>query len=152
LHGFHGIHWSFIMRKKTTFILAATVATALSFGAATSLAQTSGYTGPSSAQTSSTQASGYTGPSGVQLLNVQQVHANGQDDQHVRLQGRIISHDGGDHYTFEDATGRMTVDIDDDDFPRGQPISAEQKVELLGEIDRKRGGKLEVDVDRITLL
>lgn len=138
------------MSKKSAFILAATVATALTFGAATSLAQNSGYTGPSSTQ-SSAQVSGYTGPSGVQVLTVQQVLADGKDDQHVRLQGRIISHDGGDHYTFEDATGRITVDIDDDEFPRGQPISAEQKVELLGEIDRKRG-KLEVDVDRITLL
>ncbi|RYF40532.1 MAG: NirD/YgiW/YdeI family stress tolerance protein, partial [Comamonadaceae bacterium] len=67
------------------------------------------YTGPSStaASTTATSAAPYSGPSSVTLMTVKQVLDSGKDDQHARLQGRIVSHDGGKNYTFADDSGRM---------------------------------------------
>lgn len=109
-----------------------------------------GYTGPS-AVPAPTQASGYTGPSSVPLMTVKQLLDTGKDDQHARLQGRIVSHDGDDKYTFADDTGRITVEIKAKRFPAGQTVSADQRVELFGEFD-KGFRKTEFEVDRMTLL
>jgi len=126
-------------------------ATALTLGLATmAIAQPSGYSGPSNASGASAR-SAHSGPSAVQLMTVKDLLDKGRDDQHARLQGRIVSHDGGDDYTFEDATGRISVEIDDDDFPAGQAVTAETRVELLGEFD-KGLRKSEFEVDRMTLL
>lgn len=111
------------------------------------IAQSGQYTGPSQAA-----APGhYSGPSSVPLLTVKQLLDSGRDDQPARLQGRIVSHDGGERYTFEDATGRITVEIDPRRFPANQSVSAEQRVELVGEFD-KGLRKREFEVDRMTLL
>jgi len=127
-----------------------TLASLLAFGATVATAQPAAYTGPSSA--SAAQGPGhYSGPSNVPLMTVKQLLDTGRDDQYARLQGQIVSHDGGEHYTFADATGRIRVEIDDKDFPVGQVVSAEQRVELLGEFD-KGLRKTEFDVDRVTLL
>lgn len=126
-------------------------AAALTLGLATmAIAQPSGYSGPSNASGASAR-SAHSGPSAVQLMTVKDLLDKGRDDQHARLQGRIVSHDGGDDYTFEDATGRISVEIDDDDFPAGQAVTAETRVELLGEFD-KGLRKSEFEVDRMTLL
>ena len=109
-----------------------------------------GYTGPSAAA-ASTQAGGYSGPSSVPLMSVKQLLDTGKDDQHARLQGRIVSHDGDDKYTFADDTGRITVEIKAKRFPAGQTVSAAQRVELWGEFD-KGFRKTEFEVDRMTLL
>lgn len=127
-----------------------TLATLLTLGASAALAQPAAYTGPSSTPKPAAQGS-YSGPSSIPLMSVKQLLETGRDDQHARLQGRIVSHDGGDRYSFEDGTGRITVEIDDEDFPPGQTVSAEQRVELLGEFD-KGLRKTEFEVDRITLL
>lgn len=130
------------------------IAALLGLGAATAIAQpAAGYTGPSHAPKAAAPAAhgSYAGPSSVPLLTVKQLLDTGKDDQHARLQGRIVSHDGGDRYTFEDATGRITVEIDDEDFPPGQTVSAQQRVELLGEFD-KGLRKTEFEVDRVSVL
>ncbi|MBS7781084.1 NirD/YgiW/YdeI family stress tolerance protein [Acidovorax sp. CCYZU-2555] len=127
-----------------------TLASLLAFGATVATAQSAGYTGPSNAPKPVAHGS-YSGPSNVPLMSVKQLLDTGRDDQHARLQGQIVSHDGGDRYTFADATGRIAIEIDDEDFPAGQAISAEQRVELLGEFD-KGLRKTEFEVDRITLL
>lgn len=138
--------------RQTTASLA--IAALLGLGAATAIAQpAAGYTGPSHAPKAAAPAGhgSYAGPSSVPLLTVKQLLDTGKDDQHARLQGRIVSHDGGDRYTFEDATGRITVEIDDEDFPPGQTVSAQQRVELLGEFD-KGLRKTEFEVDRVSVL
>lgn len=127
-----------------------TLSALLALGTAAATAQPAGYTGPSNAAKPAAQGS-YSGPSNVPLLTVKQLLDTGKDDQHARLQGRIVSHDGGDRYTFEDASGRISVEIDDEDFPAGQAIGADQRVELLGEFD-KGLRKTEFEVDRITVL
>lgn len=128
-----------------------TVATLLAAGAATAaLAQSPSYTGPG-AQGAAASRGHYSGPSNIPQMTVQQLLETGRDDQYARLQGRLVSYDGDEHYTFDDGTGRITVEIDDDDFPRGQTVSAEQQVELLGELD-KEWNKTEFEVERLTVL
>lgn len=136
------------MRHTVSTLTAAAV---LALGAsAVAIAQPAGYTGPSTAPKAAAQGS-YSGPSTVPLMTVKQLLDTGRDDQAARLQGRLVSFDGDERYTFEDATGRITVEIDDEDFPAGQTISAEQTVELLGEFD-KGLRKTEFEVDRVTVL
>ena len=96
-------------------------------------------------------AQGYTGPSHVPLMTVKQLLDTGRDDQHARLQGRILAHEGGERYTFADDSGRMTVEIDAKDFPAGQAIGADQRVELHGEFE-KGLRKVEFEVDSVTVL
>lgn len=135
------------MKNTTTaFILAF----GLLAGSATALAQ---YTGPTSAppQAATSQPSGYTGPSSVPVMTVKQLLDSGKDEQHARLQGRIVSHDGGKNYTFADDSGRMPVEISAKHFPPGQPVGADQRVELVGEVD-KDFRKMEFEVEQVRLL
>ena len=134
-------------------IATATIAAALFAGAVAHAQPAAGYTGPSvgARPAATAQHGSYSGPSSVPLMTVKQLLETGQDDQHARLQGRIVSHDGGDKYTFADDSGRITVEIDDDRFPAGQSIGAEQRVELFGEFD-KGLRKREFEVDRITVM
>lgn len=135
--------------RYTVSTLAAAAAIALG-ATAVAVAQPAGYTGPSNAPKAAAQG-GYSGPNNVPLMTVKQLLDTGRDDQAARLQGRIVSFEGDERYTFEDETGRITVEIDDEDFPAGQTVSAEQRVELLGEFD-KGLRKTEFEVDRVTLL
>ena len=98
-----------------------------------------------------TQAGRYTGPSSAALSTVKQLLANGKDDQYASLQGRIVSHDQGKNYTFADASGSMSVEISPKRFPQGQAVSAEQRVELSGKLD-KGWNKTEFEVKEMRLL
>ena len=134
-------------RSKTASLLAI----ALIAGSGVATAQ---YTGPSSASDTSpatATASGYTGPSSVPAMTVKQVQETGKDDQHVRLKGRIVSHDGGHNYTFADETGQLPVEIAAKRFPANQPIGADRLVEITAEID-KGFRKMELEVEQIGLV
>ena len=92
----------------------------------------------------------YTGPSSVPAMTVKQLLDTGKDDQHATLRGFIVSHDGGEHYTFADDSGRMKVEIDAKHFPPGVKIDDKVRVELSGEFDKDRlTGKTELDVKRV---
>jgi uncharacterized protein (TIGR00156 family) len=84
-------------------------------------------------------------------MTIKQLLDTATDDQHVRLQGRIVSHDGGTNYTFADDSGRLPVEISAKHFPPGQPVSAQQRVELVGEVD-KGLRKMEFEVEHLRLL
>lgn len=93
----------------------------------------------------------YTGPSSTALTTVKQLVDSGKDGQYARLQGKIVSHDREKNYTFADDSGRMPVEISSKRFPQGQSISAEQRVELSGKLD-KEWRKTEFEVKEIKLL
>lgn len=135
---------SAIASSTRTFVTGAVIALAV-FAASAASAQTGGYTGPSSAP----QAGGYTGPSTVPTMTVKEVLDSGRDDQKAILRGRVISHDGGENYTFEDATGRISAEIDRKKMPAAK-FDANTNVELLGEIERDNG-KVEFDVDEVRI-
>ncbi len=93
----------------------------------------------------------YIGPSSAPVTTVKQLLANGKDDQYARLQGKIVSHDQDKNYTFADDSGSMSVEISSKRFPEGQTISADQRVELAGKLD-KGWRKTEFEVKEIRLL
>jgi uncharacterized protein (TIGR00156 family) len=94
----------------------------------------------------------YSGPSSVQAMTVKQLLDTGKDDQHATLRGFIVSHDGGEHYTFADDSGRMKVEIDAKHFPPGVKIDDKVRVEISGEFDKDMvGNKAELDVKRLSV-
>lgn len=94
----------------------------------------------------------YAGPSSVPAMTVKQLLDTGRDDQHATLRGFIVSHDGGEHYTFADDTGRMKVEIDAKHFPPGVKIDDKVRVEISGEFDKDLvGNKAELDVKRLSV-
>jgi uncharacterized protein (TIGR00156 family) len=122
-------------------IIATFFAGVLLAGAA--LAQTAGgYTGAAVAG-----PGGFTGP-----LNVASVeHAKTlKDDAKVTLQGTIQSHIGGENYVFKDASGTIEVEIDHRRWA-GQTVSATDRVEIFGEVD-KDWSSVKIDVKRIRKL
>lgn len=111
------------------------------FGAALALAM--------SASVASAQ---YAGPSSAPAMTVKQLLDTGKDDQYVTLRGFIVSHDGGEHYTFADDSGRMKVEIDAKYFPPGVKIDDKVRVQLAGEFDKDMlGNKAELDVKQLSL-
>lgn len=123
--------------------------TGLLLGGSAALAQ---YTGPASAPASAPALTGgYTGPSSVPVLTAKQLLDTARNDQHVRLQGRIVSHEGGDKYTFADDSGRLPVEISAKYFPVGRPIGAEQRLEVMVEVD-KDWRKTEFEIKEIRLI
>jgi uncharacterized protein (TIGR00156 family) len=117
---------------------------------AAAIAQTGGYTGPSSA--GKAPAAGYTGPSNVPLMTAKELLDKGRDDQYVKLQGKLLSHKGGEHYEFADQSGRITVEIDDEDFPQGVSIDQNTVVELVGEFDKETFGESTLEVKQIKIV
>lgn len=73
-----------------------------------------------------------------------------KDDAPVVLKGSIEKSLGHEKYLFKDASGSVTVEIDDDDW-RGLTVTPADKVEIRGEVD-KDFFKTEIDVDSVTLL
>ncbi len=94
------------------------------------------------------QQAGFSGPSTVPAATVKELLDSGRDDQKAVLRGRILTSDGGDKYTFEDGTGRITVEIDRHVFQK--PVDPNTTVELIGELERD-SRKIEFDVDQLRL-
>ena len=135
------------MKPITSIARIACIATLLAASAA-AIAQTGGYSGPS------TQAapSGYTGPSSVALTTAKELLAKGKDDQYARLKGKLTSHKGGEDYEFTDASGKITVEIDAKHFPAGVKIDQNTVVELVGEFDKETFGESTFDVKQIKVV
>ena len=47
-------------------------------------------------------------PSSVPLMKVKDLLDKGKDDQYARLQGKLVSHKGGEEYEFADQSGKIT--------------------------------------------
>ena len=98
---------------------------------------------------------GFQGPSATSTANVSTVAQalKAPDDAYCVLEGNIIARAPRHHerYIFQDATGKMTVEIDDKIFA-GRNVTPQDKVRLHGEIDLKRHGDRELDVDVLEIL
>ena len=68
-----------------------------------------------------------------------------RDDSWVVLQGRIVASLGDEKYTFQDATGTVTVEIDDDNW-RGITVTPETIIEISGELDKEMFEATKIDV------
>jgi uncharacterized protein (TIGR00156 family) len=73
-----------------------------------------------------------------------------KDDTDIQLKGYIVKALGDEKYQFRDATGSITVDIDDDLW-QGKAISAKTPVVIIGEVDVDLlpTKHVEIDVDQV---
>lgn len=107
-------------------------------------AQNGGFVDPN-APAASVKQGGFSGPNGS-VVTVKQAQ-DMKDDSWVTLRGNIEKRVGDEDYSFRDATGTMTVEIDDKRWD-GQTISPTDKVELQGELD-KDFNSVELDVKQV---
>lgn len=94
----------------------------------------------------------YSGTSGLTNTTVKALLANGRDDQHVMVQGRITKHMGGEDYEFTDATGSIAVEIDNKLWAGLPAVNDKNEVRVTGEFERKWSGRVKIDADRIEVL
>ncbi len=125
--------------KKTMMALLAAVAVV-----ATAQAQTGGgFANPN--------PGGFAGPGpGNSALTVRDALKQ-RDDSWVVLQGRIVASLGDEKYTFQDATGSLMVEIDDDEW-RGITVTPETNLEISGELDNEMFETPKIDVKSFRVL
>ncbi len=73
------------------------------------------------------------------------------DDTKMTLEGKIINQLNEDEYTFQDSTGKIIVDIDDDELRR---ISFDENtlLRLIGKVDKDFGKETEFEVKVIEII
>jgi uncharacterized protein (TIGR00156 family) len=125
-----------------------TLAALIALCSAPVLAQQGGFLDPSAPQTQTAPQGGFSGPSAA-LTTVDKVKSM-SDDTWVMLQGNIEQRVGDDTYTFRDASGTLTVEIDKKRW-NGETITPKDKVQLEGKVD-KDWSSVEVDVKNIKKL
>lgn len=119
------------------FITASAFVVALGLSAS---ALASGFTGPQ-------QAGGFQGPGLAPSSVAEALKLN--DDTPVVLVGQIEKSLGDEKYLFKDASGSVTVEIDNEDW-RGVTVTPKDTIVIQGEID-KDFFKTEIDVDSVAL-
>ena len=72
------------------------------------------------------------------------------NNAYVSVQGNIVKRISDDKYSFKDATGTITVEIDDDKWG-GVNADTKDKLELVGEVEKKYN-TTELDVDSLRKL
>lgn len=123
-------HISLTTFARSSFVLAALAASTVAFAQ---------YTGP-----------GKKAPQSLPTLKtVAEVLAKPVDDQPVELTGMLVQQTGRETFQFRDATGEIQVEIDRDDFPAGQPIGANTRVTLIGEVETRALRAPEIDTERL---
>ena len=73
-----------------------------------------------------------------------------RDDTPVIVTGYILQRTGDEKYLFEDNSGTIVVEIDDENW-NGQTVTPKDNVKLYGDVD-KGLFKTEIDVDYIDML
>ena len=104
------------------------------------------FQGPDAAAPVATNSKGGFVSGAETIVTVKQINEM-RDDVPVIIKGHIVQRMGDEKYLFEDATGSITVEIDDDDW-RGQTITPTDTVKMYGEVDRGIF-KTEIDIDYV---
>lgn len=73
-----------------------------------------------------------------------------RDDTPVILQGNILNSLGNEKYTFADKTGKIIVEIDNDDW-NGVDVTPDTFIEIYGEVDKGFFKKTKIDVDSVRI-
>ncbi len=93
---------------------------------------------------------GFVGPSGSVVQSAAQA-LTARDDSYVVLRGHIVERMGKDNYIFEDASGRLNVEIDREIFGT-RTVTPEMELRLTGEVDAHLIKRNEVDVHTLEIL
>lgn len=107
------------------------------------------FEGPSAPQAVATNQKGGFVSGAETIVTIKQVNEM-RDDVPVIIQGKIVQRMGDEKYLFEDGTGSITIEIDDDGW-RGQTVSPSDTVKLYGEVDRGIF-TTEIDIDYVEKL
>lgn len=107
------------------------------------------FEGPSAPQAVATNQKGGFVSGAETIVTIKQVNEM-RDDVPVIIQGKIVQRMGDEKYLFEDGTGSITIEIDDDSW-RGQTVSPSDTVKLYGEVDRGIF-TTEIDIDYVEKL
>ena len=70
------------------------------------------------------------------------------DDSYVTMQGKIIAKIGHEKYTFQDQTGTIKIEIDDEDW-NGVTVGKDDVVQIQGEVDKSWTKPTKIEVDFI---
>lgn len=98
------------------------------------------------------QFGGFKGPNTVVEVDTVAKALKASDEAPCVLEGKIISAGPKrDGYVFEDATGKITIELDAKLF-QGRTVTPENKVRLYGEVDTKTSRPSEVDVEWFEVL
>jgi uncharacterized protein (TIGR00156 family) len=86
-------------------------------------------------------AAQFVGPEAAgEVRTVAEVQEHTRLGRYVTMDGHIIDHLRGDHYTFRDDTGEIRVEIETELW-RGREVTPETPVRLVGEVDRSVAGR-----------
>ncbi|OOS20941.1 NirD/YgiW/YdeI family stress tolerance protein [Moraxella pluranimalium] len=71
------------------------------------------------------------------------------DDTKVSIKGQITRKLSREKYELQDATGKIQVEIDDEDL-RGASIVG-KNITITGELDKKKNGTVKIDSDYVQI-
>ena len=94
----------------------------------------------------------YSGPQKAAQLTTVASAAKAADGTYVMLDGQIISKLRKEHYSFQDATGTIEIEIDAKYFPVNVTINEKTKVRIHGKVDKDFAKDATVDVKQVDLL
>lgn len=86
----------------------------------------------------------------TQVHTVEEIK-NLSDDSHVIAEGFITRSLGDEKYMFEDDSGEIRIEIDDDLW-RGREVGSETRIRIFGELDKRWLRASEIEVDRFEIL
>lgn len=84
------------------------------------------------------------------VVTVAQAKAS-PDETPISLTGTLLKHLNQDHYEFQDDTGVILLEIDDDDWEESG-VKVGDRVHVLGEVDTHTYKPTDVEVLKITKL
>ncbi|HEX6983498.1 MAG TPA: NirD/YgiW/YdeI family stress tolerance protein [Balneolaceae bacterium] len=84
-----------------------------------------------------------------EVMTVQQVKDQQNDGSFVTLEGFIVKNLGDEHYLFQDETGEIQVEIDDEVW-QGQEVNPDTKVQIQGEVDEDLTS-VTIEVERVSI-
>ncbi|MGI2260953.1 NirD/YgiW/YdeI family stress tolerance protein [Shewanella sp. GXUN23E] len=92
----------------------------------------------------------YEGPGAQAQITSASAVKDAQDGAKAQLTGKLVKSLGDEKYQFQDESGMVIVDIDDD-LLRNVQVDENTPVVLVGEVDNDWDGQ-EVDIEVISLL
>ena len=93
---------------------------------------------------------GFTGPVDAKASTSVEEAKQLSDDSYVVLRGKSVKSVGHEKYLFEDKSGSIVIEIDDDDW-KGLTVGPNDTVEIRGEVDTHWTKPTNIDVDSVSL-
>jgi len=93
---------------------------------------------------------GFIDPKNQAIMTVSEVKKLG-DEKAVIMKGSIEKHISKDKYQFVDATGKIVVEIDGEEW-RGIDVTPDDTIVIVGETDKDWYRETRVDVDSVRII